>query len=203
MLEFFFLILGGPHEEIHNLEQLSISMTRMYERKEFSDVEIKCGGKVFFAHRNVLTARSAVYAEMFQNDLPGTYARQLYVKDVRCDTFEKFLIFLYSGKVEFESITTATELYELAEKYDVFLLKQRCFHFMTDNITNHSVIQILIFADKVQDKDLMNYAVDFVLTDEIFLKSDEWFDFTVENPNLSERIREICNKKKATIFGKI
>lgn len=200
---FFFMLLGGPHEEIHNLEQLSISMMKMFEDKDYADVEIKCGGKIFFAHRNVLTARSVVFAEMFQNDLSGAFMRKLYIKDVRCDILEKFLIFLYSAKVEFESITTATELYELAEKYDVFLLKQRCFYFLTENITSHSLIQIVTFADKQQDKDLLIYAVEFMVNDETFLKSDEWFKFTLENPNLAEKVHEMCNTKKAKILGKL
>lgn len=196
------MILGGAHEEIHNLEQLSISMMKMFESKEYSDVEIKCGGKIFSAHRNVLTARSTVFAEMFQNDLPGMFTRKLFVKDVRCDTFNKFLIFLYSGKVEFESITTATELYELADKYDVFLLKQRCFYFLTDNITDQSVIQILTFADKQQDKNLLDNVVDFILTDvDAFLDSEKWFRFNQDNPYLTRKIYDILSKKKEIVSG--
>ena len=72
-----------------------------------SDVVLRVGGKVFQAHKNILTARSSVFGAMFQHDDMKEEGKpnKVDIEDVKVEVFEVMLRFIYTGKVSSNELT--------------------------------------------------------------------------------------------------
>ena len=92
----------------------------------FCDVVLAVAGKDFPAHRAVLGACSAVFETMLLGDFKEAAQGRVEVRDVgSAKVFGKFLQYLYTGDVsDWEGLEL--ELLELAERFMVDSLKQRC-----------------------------------------------------------------------------
>ena len=116
--------------------------------KDFSDAKLTVYGKDFHAHKNVLAARSSVFAAMFKHKLTENMKNTINITDINHQVFEKVLRYIYTEKIS--SLITdaiATELLDAADKYELDGLKIICKVFIEKNPTTDNVANILIFAD--------------------------------------------------------
>ncbi len=85
-----------------------------------TDLNITDGKTIFPVHKFILSARSPVFANQFNNEKK----EETYL-DVEADCMEQFLKFVYTGKLE-GIITTPKKLKELASTYQIKTLERIC-----------------------------------------------------------------------------
>ena len=102
----------------------------MFNRPEMSDVKLLVGDLTLFAHRNILSAASEVFASMFNGNWVESTNSQPAIElheDVDCiKHFENFLYFIYSGTISLNN-SNVVPLFLLSDKYDIKPLYNECF----------------------------------------------------------------------------
>lgn len=73
-------------------------------------------------------------------------AIKVVLTDVDANTLQAVLLFIYSGKVEINDISSFATLVYAAEKYDVLGLKQHCFDQMIRNVTDDTIGNLAVAA---------------------------------------------------------
>lgn len=112
----------------------------------------------FKAHRAVLMARSSVFSAMFLRETLEKQTGTVNITDCDPDSFELFLEFLYSGKFETPSWSSAFSLYETSDKYNVQELKTLCSEILIENLTVEHFCDTVILADRHNDTKLLRAA---------------------------------------------
>ena len=82
---------------------------------KFADVVLVVGDTELKAHKLILTARSEVFAAMFEHATKEKQKSSVDITDVSVDVFRKMLQFIYSGSVP-EMDELAVELLIVADK---------------------------------------------------------------------------------------
>ena len=88
---------------------------KLLETGKQGDVVFVVGGKEFQLHKNILAARSAVFAAMFESDLEEAKQGRVEIPDLAADVFDQLLRYIYSGKIP-ELDKFALELFVVADK---------------------------------------------------------------------------------------
>ena len=83
-------------ENYHN-NQLSQDLLHLYSTKEFADITIKCGGKSYKCHKNILASRSPVFYAMFKSDMKETKTGSVAIKNMTPNVLESLLRYIYTG----------------------------------------------------------------------------------------------------------
>ena len=107
------------------------SFVELFNSKEMSDVQIKCGDQTFDAHQLILSTRSPVFQGMFHAEMKEKKSGQVDIEDLKPKVVSELLKFIYSWKCEsINDIKTSDQdiidLIEAAEKYQLGLLKHQC-----------------------------------------------------------------------------
>ena len=96
------------------------------KKEQFTDVHFVVEEETFHAHRFIVSARSPVFAAMFNVDMvEAKTGRVIITNDVDATTFRRFLKFLYTGQVNPSAITDK-QLFTLADQYQLSTLKDLC-----------------------------------------------------------------------------
>ena len=69
---------------------------------QFSDVNLNIRGREFPAHKNILAARSEVFAAMFQHPTKEKLSNQIEIEDIEPEVFQELLRFIYTGRVSIQ-----------------------------------------------------------------------------------------------------
>lgn len=127
-----------------------------FSHKEFTEVQIQCGYKVFDCHQFMLSARSPVFRAMFQAEMKEKRNKMVNVKDVDPDVFSEMLTFIYTGKYP-NPDNLARSLLASADKYQMELLKTICVEKLCENC-----VDFLVMGDMHQAEGLKKFSLDFI-----------------------------------------
>lgn len=180
------------------LDTLSENFESLFCNKDSCDTTLNVQDKEYKAHRAVLIARSSVFAAMFQHETTEKLKGIINIPDCDPESFDEFLKFLYTGKLEEPSCRSALDLYEISDKYDVQELKAFCVEFLMENLTVENLCDIAVFADKYEETNLLSAAeVFFSENVNAIFETLDW-DFLVQNNyRLSKKLmREVLSKVK-------
>ena len=108
----------------NNLSKLYDDIGNLFLNSIHSDFTIIVKSKEFKVHKSVLSARSPVFNIMFLSKMKETVDNKVEINDIESDTFEKLLIFIYSGKVPEDLDYYAIDLFVAADKVSFII------HFM-------------------------------------------------------------------------
>lgn len=133
----------------------------LYLNQVDCDVIIKVKGHEFPAHRNILKARSPVFASTMGHDMKEKDACIIDVEDCDPSSFSDFLCFLYCGNLENFSMENVLSLFATADKYDVQDLRMECLELMGNNLSVDTFCDIITLAFKHSEKELIEKATDF------------------------------------------
>lgn len=155
--------------------------------------------KEFKAHKAILIGRSPVFAAMLQ---PHTLESQTgVIKILDCDpeSFQQFLEYLFCGKLEDNSFYSAFHLYSTSNKYDVQNLKEQCVENLIKNLAVDNVCEIVILADKHDDKKLASATQDFFTENysAVFLTTD-WDNLMRNDYRLAKKLLIEMSKVKGS-----
>jgi speckle-type POZ protein len=147
---------------------------------EFEDGQHICG------HKNILSARSPVFAAMFSHDLKETSTGRVRIEDFQLEIFKELMHFIYLGRTQ-EPLKNdnAQPLYEAADKYDIVDLKQDCGRFLLNKICLENAIDLLIWADHNSANEIKEEALKLVVSNgKAISKTKEWEQLTKNYPDL-------------------
>jgi speckle-type POZ protein len=111
------------------------------QNKLLTDMEFIVKKKSFAAHKVVVSARSPVFAAMFNNDMLESKTNQVKIDDVDPLCFERFLEFIYTGKIN--GAADDENLMKVADKYQIDTLKNVCLY-ANQEITPEELTSLMI-----------------------------------------------------------
>lgn len=139
-----------PAPDHHNekdkfLNEISNGLKMLWETKDYWDFKIITGPAENRAeikvHRNILAMRSSVFATAFKaNGMKESVENEMIIDDFNESAVKEFLEFLYTNKAIREE--HAMELFALASKYDVSLLRTSTETIILKNIEESNAIEI-------------------------------------------------------------
>ena len=166
-----------------------------FSQKDFTDVQIQCGDKIFECHEFILSARSPVFKAMFQVEMKEKKTKKVVVKDIHPDVFEELLTFIYTGKCpNVDNLTRA--LFGAADKYQVELLKTICIEKLCNRIDVKNCVDFLIIGDMYQADILKKISLDFISKNVgIICDLGGWKESLLGNPSLMADVLEAIGQK--------
>jgi len=132
----------------------------LLENKEFCDMEIVCGGKVFPCHKLIVSTRSPVFRAMFETKMRESELGKVTIEDIKPEVMTDMLYFIYTGLVK-ETVTTefAIELLAAADKYQLDSLKDICQDKIRSVLHDENAIEFLIIGEMYQAPKLRESAL--------------------------------------------
>lgn len=126
---------------------LSDDFGMIFENKKFSDVILSVAdGREFQVHKNILAARSPVFAAMFEHEMVECKENRVNINDVDYEVMHEVLKFIYTGKAE-NLDTAAAEMLAVADKYDLERLKFLCEKELCTNLSLENATKMLTLSD--------------------------------------------------------
>lgn len=124
---FYVTIKQAENEEYRYELQDSLCPTQLWSSAlegVTTDVQLRVCGRIFNAHRWILSARSPVFSAMFSNDMLEANTGCVDISDIPPNIFEKLLFFIYNGRL----LESADDLLLLkaADKYQIETLVAIC-----------------------------------------------------------------------------
>ena len=129
-----------PDESQNDIKEHFANFEKLFDSGVFSDFIVKAEKADFKVHKCILAAHSSVLQTMFESDMAEVRHGILIIGSFSVDSVEEFLRFFYSGAVK--SSFNAMELYALASKYDVKVLKVICESHILDNLSDLEVLEL-------------------------------------------------------------
>ncbi|GFY34563.1 TD and POZ domain-containing protein 5 [Trichonephila clavipes] len=168
----------------------------LHEEGILSDLKLRTTTHTFNAHKTILSARSPVFRAMFTTDMKEKIHACVDIPDLEDDTVHRMLLYMYTSALEDLQWESALKLYFAADKYQIATLKSKCCFFLQCNLRPNNLCDVLILADMHADGDLKEAALDFILTHEDFLRSEEWAEFAKNNATLAAEMIQLIWKRK-------
>ncbi|XP_013105719.1 protein roadkill-like [Stomoxys calcitrans] len=161
---------------LNNIDlKLQEGISQLLTSGKFSDVALKVSGKLFKAHKSILSLRSDVFAAMFDHDsMMENTTNQIVIKDFNHQVIGEMLTFIYTNKApHIEEM--AIDLLACADKYALTYLKIMCEFVLYREITNQNALATLVLADRYSAATLRARSIHFVKAHlEDIMKSEEW-----------------------------
>eukprot|EP00096_Caligus_rogercresseyi_P004875 TRINITY_DN1947_c0_g1_i1.p1 TRINITY_DN1947_c0_g1~~TRINITY_DN1947_c0_g1_i1.p1 ORF type:complete len:379 (+),score=136.90 TRINITY_DN1947_c0_g1_i1:159-1295(+) len=177
--------------------RLSEDFNTLFESSQFADVTLACQGREFKCHKALLTARSQVFAAMFEHDMEESKQNRVEVKDVDPDVMADMLRFIYTGRAN-NLENMAADLLAAADKYALDRLKVSCEEALCNSLTVENVSEILILADLHSAEQLKAQAIDFINTRHVtdVMETSGWKQMVSSNPHLiAEAFKALANQQ--------
>jgi len=161
-----------------------------FSHREFTDIQIQCGDKVFYCHQVILAARSPVFRAMFLADMAERKTKKVHVKDLLPEVFSEMLTFMYTGKCP-NLDTLACELLGAADKYQVEMLKTICVEKLCGSIDVNNCVDFLVMGDMYQASVLKKFSMDFIAKNlRSVCQTGDWRKCLLDHPTLMADVIE-------------
>ena len=184
---------GNPSNDATNcLNGLSTQLEELFDSMTLSDVNFKVRGREFPAHKLILSARSEVFAAMFQHPMEENSTNKIKIDDIDPDVFQEFLRFIYTGRVQVDKLEMlAAGLFIAADKYLLGQLKLTCENHLLRYMSPENCIVLLSNGDLQNPTELLKKAAKFLrrLPSQV-MATEKWEKMEEENPRLLCRIQK-------------
>lgn len=160
---------GGPSGKSVMCERyahkLLINLNALREDIRFCDVEIIAGGRVFNAHRIVLSASSAYFEAMFRPDLGLCEGKQksVVLHSIDPNILQALVDFIYTGQIKIEQ-HNVQELLAAGDMLQIPDVVDSCCDFLSRELHASNALGILRFAETHHCERLVHIAQTFVHT---------------------------------------
>ena len=172
-----------------------------FSQKEFTDVQIQCGDKVYDCHQFMLSARSPVFRAMFQAEMREKKTKKVIVTDLNPDVFQEVLTFIYTGKCP-NVDNLARDLLGAADKYQMEMLKTICIEKLSNSIDVNNCVDYLIIGDLYQANFLKESSLEFIANNVgSICDLGDWKETLLVYPSLMAEVIEEIGRKD--IRGKV
>jgi hypothetical protein len=177
---------------------------KLFNSEKFSDVDIVCGTESFLCHKNVLAARSDVFAAMFEiTDSTENHKEDVQVDDFDAKIMKTLLEFIYGNNIHniiFDERIYFDLMFPLlaaAGKYNLLVLVSYCEDSIITKTSTFNAFEILLSShgrliynkifnkakEVIQEQGLQQY--DICIQD-----NENWNKLKLEDPNLAFELLE-------------
>lgn len=159
------MIHCNPFDERRNKQEIKVTddFAALLSTGMLSDVTINVGKKKLKAHKNILAARSTVFAAMFDHNMIENKSNSIKVSDISFEVMEEVLWFIYTGKNRNLHGASAKSVMYAADKYNLATLKIKCEEALWRTLDVENACDILVGADLYNCKKLKLGAIKFIL----------------------------------------
>ncbi|KAI9562785.1 hypothetical protein GHT06_010240 [Daphnia sinensis] len=189
----------GPGE----IKALAHMADYLFVRQTHCDVHFTFeDGQQIGAHAQILSARSAVFAAMFNHDMQEAKTGKVVINDIKSDIFKELLHYVYMGRTKsLLTADTVQQLFVAVDKYDIADLRNECVDYLLSNIESKNAISIMVWADLHSVDNVKKAALDIVVRNvkEIYL-TEEWEWLAKNYPELNVLVTLKKQKKNLTVF---
>ncbi|XP_065208906.1 RCC1 and BTB domain-containing protein 1-like [Planococcus citri] len=124
------------HPQIRRIECITDSFKKAFEDPKYHDLSIMVEDEAIPVHKSVLAIRCEHFAELFEKEWPIEKPSVLEIESSNVTVCKAFLKYLYTDLFYYSlSFSDTIELLNLANKYNVKLLAERCVSSLQSNIT--------------------------------------------------------------------
>merc|ERR1719244_1620458 len=170
--------IKNPSDSIHS--RLSNDFLSLLSSGEMSDVQVVVGDSIYSAHRNILAARSPVFAAMFSHDMTEQRKNEVKITDLPPLAVKAMLEYIYSGKYEETDITPS--LLASADKYDLPELKSACESCLARDIRLANCMELMVLADTHSAMSLKSATLSFIVRNLPTIVSDSGWQVQLSGP---------------------
>jgi len=168
-------------------------LSKLFPNHQSSDVcFVTTDGQEFKAHKLILSARSPVFAGMFNARMKENLLDRVDIQDIESVIFEALLRFVYTDQVDLIKIN-AKKLLIAANRYLIPLLKLRCEAFLAESLTIENCTEIIALADLHNAQQLKKMTTEFIyLRKTEVRKTEGWKTLKQTRPDIALDIFETC-----------
>ncbi len=141
-------------EKSEELDQLH----QMFQKRSFTDLEIKVKDRSLKVHKVLLAASSSVLRQRFL-ELPEGSALELI--DLDAEVAEEMINFIYDGKVQ-DMEKHSKELLVASEKFGMKHLKKYCENYFFENLSVENVFETLKLSIENKADELKKECLEFM-----------------------------------------
>lgn len=114
-------------------------------------------------HKAVLAARCEVFDRMFSHSTMKEHVdNKVDIPDIKPEIIQRFLEFIYTGRIKGNLQDVAGELLIAADKYSLETLKEACSRELVRSFTIENVSERLVLGDLHADHHLKTKALEFI-----------------------------------------
>ncbi|GIZ01719.1 speckle-type POZ protein-like B [Caerostris extrusa] len=139
---------------------LKIALKRLLEDGILSDVCLRVGNESFPVHKSILSSRSPVFKNMFNNDMKED--RTIDISDLDAKLLGDLLLFMYTETVEDLRWESASDLFKASHLYQMMDLAKLCSTYLADNLCKTNVHNALSMSEKFSDENLKLTVQQFI-----------------------------------------
>lgn len=139
------------------------------------------------SHVTILSARSPVFAAMFQHDMRESKTGHVPISDIEPEVFHDMLYYIYAGRVRMPlDEHAAQQLFIAADKYDIKDLKEECVRFLLTCIRLDNALKLMAWAYLHLSDELKEATLDFASQHgKTICQQSDWEKLTINYPELS------------------
>lgn len=142
---------------------LSNDLKNLVDGEKYGDVTVQVADQRFLAYKGILSARSSVFASMFEHDMLETIENCVTIDDIEPDVFRELLRYIYTDQLTLTSMDTmAHKLYTAADKYDIATLKSLCRRHIMAKLRWKTAADTLVLADMHNDHEMKQETLQFL-----------------------------------------
>ncbi|GFR14848.1 protein maternal effect lethal 26 [Trichonephila clavata] len=184
----------------NHADRLLMDIAGVYKTGIMTDVELLVDGRIIKAHKFILQSRSPVFRKMFEHNTTEKDAGSIEVTDVAFIPLQALVWYLYTGEVQRLPFEDVCDLYETADKYEVFMLQQACSESLLSFIDQDTVCRILVLSDLHNDIILRQHATMYTLCNFLEVREKADWELTVRT---HQRIASDILEKVCRFSGKL
>uniref|UniRef100_A0A1A9WZN7 BTB domain-containing protein n=1 Tax=Glossina brevipalpis TaxID=37001 RepID=A0A1A9WZN7_9MUSC len=175
--------------------KLNEDLGNLFHSAKFADVTLAADGGEFQAHKNILSARSDVFAAMFEHDMEERKLNRVAINDINHEVLKEMVRFIYTGEAP-NLDKMADKLLAAADKYALESLKGMCAEVLYAKLSAQNAAEILILADLHNVKQLKAETISFInnIATE-FVETEGWKNMiTTHSYLITEMFQAFANK---------
>jgi len=167
-----------------------------WTNNDFSDVNIKCNGEIFYCHRWILAKRSQYFRGMLESGLQESQKQVINMDYMDVDDLKAILKFIYGAEIDNLEVN-AVGLLKASNMFLLDDLKDICENYLLVNYMKlENVVDVLVMAETHNAGNLKKGAMEMIVTkSEGFAKLVGWKVKLVDTPNLALEIIEALASK--------
>jgi len=171
--------------------------------EEYSDIKfLLSDGSFVNGHKPILSSRSEYFSTIFGSSFIEGGADVITIKEVDKDVFLALLKFIYTNEIEIIQ-NRAVDILINAARFLLDELKQRIELAMESDISNDTVIDMLMFSDSADTPKLRKACISFVVENMEHIKTVDQFQDLRENHTLFRHIDYTHKKRTEKIQGEL
>ncbi|CAL8116413.1 unnamed protein product [Orchesella dallaii] len=153
--------LSEEQRTIIRKKQLANDFGKLFNQSIATDCTVSVGKNSFKSHKTILSARSPVFAAMFNANMIGRETANVNIPDFDNEVVKGMLEYLYTGETAVMA-SRAQELLQIAEKYNLEGLKEDCEYTIGNSLSKENVAGVLVLAHNHNAPILKCRAISFI-----------------------------------------